>query len=175
MSTEQKHENKSAEPPADAVTELDKLKAERDEMHANWLRAVADLDNYRKRSAKDLEEERKFRAMPVVRDLLPSLDNLRRTVAAAESATDVKGIVDGVQMVLQQVNTALGRHGVMVIESVGKPFDPNLHQAVQQMPSAEVPPMTVITEHEAGYLLHDRVIRPAMVVVSTAAAEQPTA
>lgn len=142
---------------------------QRDEFQQQWLRAVADLENYRKRAMKDLEEERRFRALPLVRDLLPVIDNLHRTVAAAGSATDVTQLLSGVQMVLKQVDDLLGKHGVTAIPAVGQPFDPNLHQAVQQIPTADVAPMTVLTEYEKGYTLHDRVIRPAAVTVAMAA------
>jgi len=140
--------------------------AERDENHNRWLRAQADLENYRKRAQKDAEETRKYQVLSLMRDFLPGLDNLHRAMAAAEKSQSIDELTQGVQMVAQQFETILANHSLQPIEAVGKPFDPNLHEAVQQVPSNEHPPMTVIEEIERGFTLHDRVVRPCKVIVS---------
>jgi molecular chaperone GrpE len=122
-----------------------------EDLRQKWLFAQADLDNYRKRAAKDLEQERLYRSLPLARDLLPALDNLRRALDAAKAAPDAAQLAQGVQLVLQQMENT---------------FDPNLHQAIQQVPSEQHPPGTVVAEYQKGYTLHDRVIRPSTVVVA---------
>jgi molecular chaperone GrpE len=157
--------------PTASISLLDQLEAARNERDANYdlyLRAQAELQNYRRRAQREAEEMRQYQALPFARDLLPALDNLHRALAAAESSGSVKDLVNGVRMVAKQIEAALGRHDVVPIDSAaGKPFDPNLHQAVQQVPSAEHPPMTVVQEVERGFTLKDRVVRPATVIVST--------
>ena len=146
--------------------------AERDTHLQNWLRSQADLENYRKRTQKEMEQERQYRALPLVRDVLPILDNLQRALDAARTSNDPSQLVQGVQMVAKQFEDVLGKHAVKPIDAVGQPFDPNLHQAIQQMPAADKPPMTVLCEYEKGYTLHDRVVRPSVVVVSAPLAEE---
>lgn len=152
------------------MDQLEAARAERDVNYDLYLRSQAELQNYRKRAQKEAEEMRQYQALPVARDLLPALDNLYRALAAAESSGNVKDLVNGVKLVAKQIEAALGRHDIVPIDSAGKPFDPNLHQAIQQVPSDEHPPMTVVQEVERGFTLKDRVVRPATVIVSTAPA-----
>jgi molecular chaperone GrpE len=140
----------------------------RDENLNLVARARADFENYQKRNQRDLAVERRYAQAPLAGDLLPALDNLERAIAAAEKAGDAGPLAKGVHMVQNQLLDVLRRHGVTRIEAQGKPFDPNLHQAVVQQPTAERPPNTVVQVLEQGYLLHDRVLRPARVAVSTA-------
>ena len=147
-------------------TEIAAVMAERDAAQQHYLRALADHENYRRRVAKERDEDRKFASYSLIRDLLPSLDNLRRAVDAARSASNSDQIVQGVGMVLKQVDEVFERHGAKPIPSAGQPFDPNVHEAIQQIPSADHPAMTVLQEVERGYTLHDRVIRPSKVLVS---------
>ena len=157
----------TAEP--ESLSLLDQLEAARAERDANYdlyLRAQAELQNYRKRAQKEAEEMRQYQALPIARDLLPALDNLHRALTAAEGSGDVKDLVNGVRLVAKQIEAALGRHNVVPIDSAGKPFDPNLHQAIQQVETHEHPPMTVVQEVERGFTLKDRVVRPATVIVS---------
>ena len=159
--------------PTASLSLLDQLEAARAERDANYdlyLRSQAELQNYRRRAQKEAEEMRQYQALPVARDLLPALDNLHRALAAAESSGNVKDLVNGVKLVAKQIEAALGRHDIVPIDSAGKPFDPNLHQAIQQVPSDEHPPMTVVQEVERGFTLKDRVVRPSTVIVSTAPA-----
>jgi len=146
--------------------EVATLAAERDSLQQKLLRAMADHENYRRRVNKEREEDSKFASYSLIRDLLPSLDNLRRALDAAKTAPSNDQIVLGVGMVLKQIDEIFDRYGAKPIVAVGQPFDPNLHEAIQQMPSADHPAMTVLQEVERGYTLHDRVIRPSKVLVS---------
>jgi len=157
--------------PADSPQhELQSALAERDALMQKWLLAVADLDNYRRRVQKELDQERRYAALPLARDLLPALDNLHRALDAARSGGDVNQLVEGVQMVARQFDEILARHSVVPIAAAGQPFDPNLHQALQQLPAPDKPPMTVLTECARGYRMHERVVRPSTVIVSAPAA-----
>ena len=146
--------------------------AERESNYEQFKRAQAELDNYRKRVQKEHEQIRLYQTLPLIRDQLPGLDNLQRAIQAAQKSGNVDELVQGVQMVAAQFEDILAKHSVQPIEAVGQPFDPNLHEAVQQMPSADQPAMTVLDEVERGYVLHDRVIRPSKVIVSCALPEE---
>lgn len=147
---------------------LEKLREE----HERTLRAAADLENYRKRAAKEREEVQRFGNERLLKDLIPVLDNLERAVAAA-AADDP--LAKGVRLVLRGFEETLGRHGVKAFSALGQPFDPRLHEAVMQVASGDQPPGMVVAEHGRGFLLNDRLVRPAMVGVSVAlgSAAQP--
>ncbi len=169
----------AAEGPASDTKEAavveDQLQAtrdERDRFKEKWLRSEADHENYRKRTQKEREQDAQFRSLYLAKDLLGPLDNLHRTLEAADKGTDLSKLLEGVRMVTKQFDDVLTRHSVVPMNPVGKPFDPNLHQAIQQVPSADHEPMTVVAEFERGYTLHDRVVRPSSVVVSCAPPEK---
>jgi len=147
---------------------LQEAEQKRDEYLHLAQRTRADFENYQKRMKRDQAEERRYAHLPLADDLLPALDNLERATAAAEQAGEKGPLVQGVAMVHTQMLDVLRRHGITPIEAQGQPFDPNCHQAVLQQPSKEHPPMTVLQVLERGYMIHDRVLRPARVVVSTA-------
>jgi molecular chaperone GrpE len=134
-------------------------------------RTQAEFENYQKRAQRDRAQDLRYAQAPLAFDILAILDNLDRAVAAAQQAGETGPLVQGVAMVQSQVLDAFRRHGVTRIEAKGEPFDPNLHQAVMQQPSQDYPPGTVIQVLEHGYRIHDRVLRPARVIVSTAPAE----
>lgn len=155
--------------------DLDSLRAKlqdaeqkRDEYLYLAQRTRADFENYQKRQKRDQAEERRYAQTPLATDLLAALDNLERAIAAAEQSGEKGPLAQGVVMVHTQLLDILRRHGITQIEAEGQPFDPNCHQAVLQQPSREHPPMTVLQVLERGYLIHDRVLRPARVIVSTA-------
>jgi molecular chaperone GrpE len=143
------------------------------------LRVQAELENYRKRAQRELADERKYAVVPLVRDLLPVFDNLQRAIdatptrRASEGAppanVELSSLLEGVQMVATQLEAILQQHGCVRIETVGAAFDPNQHEAIAQEPSSEHPAGTVTRATQVGYKLHDRVIRPAQVFVSTGA------
>jgi molecular chaperone GrpE len=136
-------------------------------------RTRADFENYQKRFARDLAEERRYAQRPLAADLLPAIDNLERATAAAEQAGETGPLIQGVHLALSQFLDILRRHGVTRIDALHKPFDPHLHEAVVQQPTADRPPMTVLQVLEQGYLLHDRVLRPARVIVSVTPSSSP--
>jgi molecular chaperone GrpE len=144
------------------------MEQERDQFRELAQRTQADFDNYQKRLQRDLQQERRFSQAPLARDLLPVLDNLERATAAARQAGETGPLVEGVAMVLNQLLDLLRRHGITRIDALGQPFDPNLHQAVMQQPSPDQPANTVLQVAEHGYLIHDRVLRPASVIVAKA-------
>lgn len=161
-------------PGADAPADpLAAALAERDAFQERWLRAQADFENFRRRARQEAEEARRYQDQRLAADLLPGLDNLARAVAAAESAGSSDELVAGVMMVLRQFEDVLAQHDVVPIACVGQPFDPHRHAALQQIPSADHPPLTVLQEVERGWMLHDRVLRPSRVLVSSAPPETP--
>jgi len=159
------------EQPAETLdelkTELESVKKEAQENYDRFLRASAELDNLRKRTAREKEDFRKFAVENVVKELLPVVDNLERAIHSSDSNDqDVAGLVKGVDLVLRDFLKVFDKFGVKPIESLEKPFDPTFHQAVMQEESPDQPNNTVISELQKGYLIHDRLLRPAMVVVS---------
>jgi len=132
------------------------------------LRTAADFDNFRKRSRRELDEAKRITREDVLRDLLPVFDNLERAAAHAETATDVKSLADGVNMVLRQFLDTLSKLGVERVQAVGVPFDPSQHEAIQHLETSEQPPGTVVHEVQAGYRAGDRLVRPSLVVVAKA-------
>jgi molecular chaperone GrpE len=155
----------------DASSEMEQLRADLHEATDRVLRAQADLENYRKRARREMEEERRYAFMPLLRDLLPVVDNLQRALAASEKAPDSSGLLDGVRMVASSLEATLARHHCKKVDALNQPFDPAVHEAIAQQPSPGLPPYTVVAVAQDGYLLHDRVVRPAQVVVSVAPSE----
>lgn len=146
---------------------LEQAKKEAQGYHERWLRAAADLENYRKRALREREDAEKFSNEKLLRDFLPVVDDLERAVAAigaVEDETTAK-LVEGVRMVQKKFLAQLERHGVATFEAEGKAFDPAQHEAVQQI-NAEQPPGQVVSQLQRGFMLHDRLLRPALVVVS---------
>jgi molecular chaperone GrpE len=157
-------------PLADAARlaeELEKLRQELAEAKDSRLRSQAELDNYRKRVRREMDDERRYAFIPLLRDLLPVLDNLDRAIQAAEKSQESGALLSGVKLVLQQFETVLERHHCRRIDALYTPFDPSLHQAILQQPSGEHPENTVLMVTQAGFQLHDRVVRPSQVIVST--------
>jgi molecular chaperone GrpE len=149
--------------------ELEQLRAkasERDQYLDLLQRSRAEFENYQKRNQKDREQERRYMYGALVLDLLPILDNLERTLAAANQAGEAGSLVQGVAMVHGQFLELLKRYGVTPLEALGQPFDPHLHQALMQREVPDQPPNTVVDVVEQGYMNQDRVLRPAKVVVS---------
>jgi molecular chaperone GrpE len=153
-------------PESALEAEVRKVREERDRTKEQLLRTAADFDNFRKRSRKDIEEADRRGKEDAVRELLPVFDNLERAVSAAQGATDVTAIVDGVRMVLKLFDDQAGRLGLTKVKAVGERFDPAVHDAIQQVETDEHPPGTVMAEVVAGYRLGEKLLRPAMVVVA---------
>ncbi|MDA1161758.1 MAG: nucleotide exchange factor GrpE [Planctomycetota bacterium] len=153
-------------------TELATLQAERDQYFEQMKRAHAELENYRRRVQREAELSARYASLPLIRDLLPALDNVARTIQAAEQTGRLEDLIQGLQMIVAQFDQVFTSHSAKQISAVGETFDPNLHEALQQIPTNEHPPMTVLQELERGYILHDRVIRPAKVLVACALPEE---
>lgn len=163
--------NQEAEPaqpkPLDRVTELE---GELAQLNSTYLRLAADFENYRRRKTQQSEEQARYGAVGLLQALLPGLDNFARAVSHIPAeATD--GLAEGLRLTLKQLEDALSSQGIRRVESVGVPFDPRLHDAVLTVPAGKVPPGTVVAELAPGYLIHDRVVRPAQVSVAEAEAE----
>jgi molecular chaperone GrpE len=132
------------------------------------LRTLADFDNFRKRSRREVSDAERRGREELLKDLLPIFDNLERAAVHAETASDMKSLADGIGMVMRQFTDTLARLGIERVASVGNAFDPSQHEAIQQLETGEHPPGTVAAEVQAGYKLGDRLIRPALVVVAKA-------
>lgn len=166
----------SAEPdaaaPAPAIDPLTAAQAEAAKFRDLALRNQADLENYRKRAAREREEAVRYSNQSLIEDLLPVLDNFELGLEAARAGGgDAGAILKGMDMVLRQVADFLQKAGVQSIEAAGTPFDPNLHQAISQEASADQPEGTVLRQLRKGYKLKDRLLRPANVIVSRGAVE----
>lgn len=156
------------EVPEEEACSADSLQAELQEAKDRALRIQAELENYRKRAAREMQDERRYANLPLMRDLLPVLDNMDRAIEAAEKTHDTADLLEGIKMVAQQFAEVLERHDCVRIPALNEPFDPHLHEAVSQRPSDEHPVGTVVIETQSGFQLHDRVVRPSQVIVSSA-------
>ena len=163
-SAEPADEEPEAAPAPEAA--LEEARAEAARIRDQLLRTAADFDNFRKRSRRDIEEADRHGRETAVRELLPVFDNLERAVQHAEQATDAKAVADGVTMVLKLFQEAMGKLDIRRIETVGTPFDPMRHEAIQQLVTDEHPPGTIVTEVHPGYTIGDKLLRAAMVVVA---------
>lgn len=133
------------------------------------LRERAELENFKRRMQREKNESLRFASEPLLRDILPVIDNLERAVAHAKGNEGSQALVEGVELVLRSLLDTIGRHGVSRVKAKGEAFDPSRHEAVAQVENTELAPNTVLDEHQSGYQLHDRLLRPAMVSVSKAA------
>lgn len=166
----------SAPPAAGPSPEalLAAAKKEAADNYERYVRSVAELDNYRKRAVRDREDAAHRAGTRILEDLLPVLDNLGHALAAAKLPTaDLKTLASGVEMVAQQLKTALAGHGLAEVAPLGQPFDPNLHEAIAQQPSADVAADHVAVVTRTGYTLNGRLVRAASVVVSSGAPAKP--
>lgn len=163
------------EPPQPTAEQrIAELEARVKESHDKYIRSVAELDNVRKRSRKDIEEARIDAQSRVLREMLPVIDNLERAVAhASQSGDGAAGLLEGIQLVLRQFAQALERCNVHPVAARGLAFDPNQHEAVSQMVTADAPPGSVVEVMQTGYRIGERLLRPALVVVAKAPPEPP--
>ncbi len=156
----------AAEPAADLQRELQELRDRN-------LRLMAEVQNLQKRTQRDKLEAVRFAQADFARDLLVVLDDFDRTLEAARTAADPSALADGVRIVREHLAKILRTHGITPIEAVGRPFDPDLHEAVLQQPSPEQPAGHVVQELARGYRMHERVLRPARVIVSAGPVTTP--
>ena len=168
-SQEETESQEEAEPEDDGLAELEAARAEAAANYDRYVRAVAELDNYRKRTVRMRAETRDETLRDVLLQVAPVLDNLRR--ALRQETQEVDSLKQGIELICGQFNEVLKGYGLTEIESVGQPFDPEVHEALAEVPDDEQTPGTVIEEMEKGYKLNDKVVRYARVVVSKASAE----
>jgi molecular chaperone GrpE len=156
----------AVDPRDEAIAQLTQ---ERDKFKDQLLRSLADLDNFRKRAAREREEFVRKAREDFLREMLPVFDNLDRALHYVNAGSDAKSIGQGIEMVLRMFDDTLSRLGGKRIKPVGQAFDPNQHEAIAQIESAEHPVGVVVREEQAGYMLQDRLVRPALVAVSRGA------
>lgn len=165
---------KSLEQALDQIDELHATIAERDEevskIRDQFLRERAELENFKKRMTREKSEALRYASEPLIRDLLPAIDNLARALAAAGDSAANSGEVlrEGVAMVARQLDEILARAGVAAVEAANRPFDPAEHEALAHIETTQSDPGNVLDEHARGYRLHDRLLRPAQVTVAKA-------
>jgi molecular chaperone GrpE len=147
--------------------------AELKSLNDKYLRLAAEFDNYKRLAQRDLRDQIRFGNEQLLKELLPVVDNLERAIKAAQDVKSTDGLVQGVDLTLKQLQGVLGKFGVQSIPTMGQPFDPSGHQAVASVPSTQVPDKHVVEECQRGYRLHDRILRPAMVTVSSGAVPGP--
>jgi len=168
--TEGNHQKNKKKKEDKEIEELKKKLEEKEkeakENYDRLLRTAADFENYKKRAAKEKEDWTKFANEDLIRAILPFIDNLERAVNHAQKIADTGVLVEGVQLTLQQLLQALNKFGLSSFESVGKPFDPAMHEAMLVVETDKHEPNQVVEEFQKGYLLNDRLLRPATVSVS---------
>lgn len=153
---------------------LEEKTREAEAAHDRYLRALAELDNARKRAQREREEYIRFANESLLRALLPVLDNFDRAIQAARARTEAEAFVAGVELIQRELLRVLEKFGVTPFSSVGEPFNPERHEAVARVATTDYPEMTVVEETLRGYLLNGRVLRPAMVTVAVRPDDPPT-
>ena len=167
--TEETTDEAVSEETTQAADEVD-FQAEAQQNKDLYLRALADLENYRKRAAREKQDAIRFANSNLLREMIPVIDNLERAVEHAnENGDQVQGLLEGVQMTLEQFRKVLEGFGVTVVESYGQSFDPEFHQAMGELVTADVEPGHVAQELQKAYTLNGRLLRPALVMVAKAA------
>ena len=153
---------------ASLEAQIEDLKRQLDERQDRMLRALAEADNVRRRTQRDADDRVKYANESLLRDFLPVLDNFDRALAAARTTAGAENVLAGVELIQRELLRVLERVGVTRYSAVGQPFDPTRHEAIARVVSAQDRPDTVVSETAPGYLLHGRVLRPAMVAVAAA-------
>jgi len=156
----------------DELSELKKKAEERDTYFDQLLRTKAEFMNYQKRVVKEHESTAQFAVQNLILDFLLELDNFDRALKLADNSKDFDKFVEGIKLIEEQLFKVLGKYGVESIETVGKAFDPNLHEAVMEEENNEMPHHTIVDEFQRGFLLKERVIRPSKVKVSKRTIEE---
>lgn len=161
-------EAKAPEGGGEGVDERAALEAKLRETEERLLRIAADFENFRKRMEREKQEYIRFANERLLRDLLPVVDDLKRALDFARKSRGENAIVSGIEIVYQGMLKVFERYGLVPVESQGRPFDPTIHEAVQTVEREDVEPGLVVEEHQTGFLLNGRVLRPALVTVSAA-------
>jgi molecular chaperone GrpE len=160
-------------PAVDSLSETEllreQLRLKEEEAKNNYdrfIRQTAEIENFKKRALRDKEDAIRYANETFVKELLPIIDNLERAVSHAKGGGNGESLITGVEMTLKGLFDALGKYGVSQISAMGQPFDPQLHEAMAQVETDTGEPNTVLEEHQKGYLLKDRLLRPALVTVA---------
>ncbi|GKU79737.1 nucleotide exchange factor GrpE [Paenibacillus sp. L3-i20] len=148
-------------------TRYEDLVKQLEEQQQRYLRAQADFDNFRRRTVKEKEELGQYASMKLIGQLLPIVDNFERAIVASSANNDFESLAKGVDMIFRQLTQTLEQEGLKPMEVVGEPFNPEFHQAIMQVESEEHEEGIVVEEVQKGYILKDKVLRPAMVKVSS--------
>ncbi|MFD0616290.1 nucleotide exchange factor GrpE [Paenibacillus sp. GCM10027629] len=164
--TEADQETAQAAPQSEVELEIQRLTELAEENNNRYLRAQADFDNFRRRTVKEREELAKYASLKVVEQLVPVLDNFERAIQVSGENQDFESFSKGVQMIFRQLSQVLDQEGLQQMNAVGQPFNPEYHQAIMQVESDEYEEGIVVEEVQKGYMLKDKVLRPAMVKVS---------
>ncbi len=165
--SDKKDKEKVADPLKEMEARVESLEQEAKEAHDRFLRVSAEFENYKKRAAREMDNFRKFANESFVKEMLTVVDNLDRAIESSSNDEHANtSVVEGVNMTLNEILKVFEQFGVRPFESLGKTFDPGFHQAVMQEENEDHPDNTVLNELQKGYLIHDRLLRPAMVVVS---------
>jgi molecular chaperone GrpE len=157
-------DSKAADP---SQLELQQLRRQSEEHYQRSLRTQADYDNFRRRTRQEKEEFARYASQKVIEQLLPVIDNMERALIAGNEGKDYDALLKGVEMIFRQLDQALASEGLQRMETIGQPFNPEFHQAIMQVESEEHEEGIIVSEIQKGYLLKDRVLRPAMVQVSS--------
>ena len=152
--------------------DLDDLQAELDDLKDRLLRSQAETENVRRRTQRELQESRRYANQTLLLDLLPVIDNIERAISAAKESQEATGLLEGFEMVHQLLLATLDKHHCRPVPAEGKAFDPAIHEAISHLPSPDHERGSVMVVSQQGYQLHDRVIRPAQVVVSAGSPSQ---
>jgi len=163
-----------ANPFADLQEALAAKTEEAKGLQDKYLRLAAEFDNYKRLIQRDQRDQIRFGYEPLLKELLPVVDNLERAIKASREGGSGDVLIQGVELTLKQLTSTLAKFHVTTVDSIGKPFDPATHQAVTSVPSETIAVQHVVDEFQRGYLLHDRILRAAMVSVSTGQAQDST-
>jgi len=170
--SEEEKKDAVREPLKEIQAELETAKLEAKENYDRFLRVTAEFENYKKRSTREMDDFRKYANQSLIKEMLAVVDNLERALISSNGNSSIdKCMADGVNLTLKEILKVFEKFNVKAIESVGQPFDPNFHQAMMQEETDDYPENTVITEMQKGYMIHDRLLRPSMVVVAASKAK----
>ncbi len=160
-------ETEEAEVVDHGASELEAAKRQAEEHYQRYLRTQADFDNFRRRARAEKEEFAKYASQKLIEELLPIVDNFDRAMAASREQRDIESLAKGVEMIQRQLFAVLENEGLKPIEAIGQPFNPELHEAIMQVPAEEGGASGIVAEElRKGYMLKEKVIRPAMVKVT---------
>jgi molecular chaperone GrpE len=161
------HEEQAAETGEVPVpSELDELRKQSEENYQRYVRAQADFDNFRRRARQEKEDFAKYASLKLIEQLLPVVDNFERALSSSKETKDFDALIKGLDMTYRQLDQLLVQEGLQPIEAIGQPFNPEFHQAIMQVESEEHGEGIILEELQKGYILKDKVVRPAMVKVS---------